>query len=255
MMNLTFLGSGCWQGIPSPFIDDKISKKVEWNSKDFRFRTSLLLETKKKKKILIEITPDIRLQSWKFKLEKLEAVLVSHWHWDHFFGLMDVSWYAEKNKLKIYGNSTTKSFYKSKMSHIPVAFKEFNSYKSFTIDNVKITPISVNHINKTDGFLFENKISNKKIAYLPDLNGLPEKTKDIIKGIDTIIIDATYLASSLKDDPDHFNNKQLLDFLPILKTKEIILTNIGSYHNLNHSNLTKKFPQYTISYDGLKRKY
>ena len=168
---------------------------------------------------------------------------------------MDISWYAEKNKLKVYGNSTTNSFYKSKMSHVPVIFKEFNSYEPFVIDNIKITPISVNHINKTDGFLFENKISNKKIAYLPDLNGLPEKTKEIIKGTDTIIIDATYLGSSLKDDPDHFDNDQLLSFLSKLDAKEIILTNIGSYHNLNHSNLTKKFPQYTISYDGMKRKY
>lgn len=254
-MNLTFLGSGCWQGIPSPFADDKISKKVKWNSKDFRFRTSLLLETKNKKKIVIEITPDIRLQSWKFKIGKPEAVLVSHCHWDHFFGLMDISWYAEKNKLKVYGNSVTNSFYKSKMSHIPVIFKEFNSYEPFVIDNIKITPISVNHINKTDGFLFENKTDNKKVAYLPDLNGLPKKTKEIIEGIDAIIIDATYLGSNLKDDSDHFNNDQLLDFLPGLKAKEIILTNIGSYHGLNHNNLAKKFSQYTISYDGMKRKY
>lgn len=255
MMNLTFLGSGCWQGIPSPFIDDKISKEVEWNSKDFRFRTSLLLETKNKKKIIVEITPDIRLQSWKFKIGKPEAVLVSHSHWDHFFGLMDVSWYAEKNKLTVYGNSTTKSFYKSKMNYIPVIFKEFNSYKSFTIDNVKITPISVNHSSKTDGFLFENKINNKKIAYLSDLNGLPQKTKKIIKGIDSIIVDATYLGSNLKDDPDHLNNDQLISFLSELDAKEIILTNIGSYHNLSHKDLVKKFPQYTISYDGMRRKY
>lgn len=47
MLKLNFIGSGCWQGIPAPFCEDKISKKVKWNSKDFRFRTSFFYNNKK----------------------------------------------------------------------------------------------------------------------------------------------------------------------------------------------------------------
>jgi len=255
MFNLTFLGSGCWQGIPAPFCEDKISKKVKWNSKDFRFRTSLLITTKNNKKIIVEATPDIRLQSWKFKIEKPDAILISHWHWDHFFGLLDISWYAEKNRLTVYGNESTKKWYDSSMNHIPVNFITFESYKPFEIDNLKITPIAVNHVDKTDGFILEDKDSAKKIVYLPDLYSISEQTSQAIKGVDVLILDSTYLGSDISDDATHLKNNQFAEFLSKISAHEIILTGIGSYHGLSHKDLVKKYPQFTICYDGMKRKY
>ncbi len=255
MLNLTFLGSGCWQGIPAPFCEDKISKKVKWNSKDFRFRTSLLIATKNNKKIIVEATPDIRLQSWKFKLEKPDAILISHWHWDHFFGLMDLTWFAEKNKLVVYGNESTKKWYDSSMKHVPVNFTLFESYKPFEIDNLKITPIAVNHVDKTDGFIFEDKDNGKKIVYLPDLNSIPEQTMQAIKNSNVIILDSTYLGSDIDDDSTHLKDGQFSSFLSNLDAKEIILTSIGSYHGLTHNDLVKKYSQYIICYDGLKKSY
>lgn len=255
MFSLTFLGSGCWQGIPAPFGDDSISQQVEWDSKDFRFRTSLHIGTEHGKSIIVEATPDIRLQSWKFGLKKPDAILVSHWHWDHLFGLLDLDWFAEKNQQVVYGNAVTKQWYDDRMSHIKADFQVFDSYQSFEIDNVKITPIAVHHVDDTHGFLFEDLKSGKKIAYLSDLHGIPEKTAGLIEGIEAVITDATYLESDLDDDPTHFQKDQLVPFLETLSGKEIILTNIGSYHDLKHADLEKQFPLYTIAYDGMSREY
>jgi len=255
MMKIIFIGSGCWQGIPAPFREDKISKKVKWNSKDFRFRTSLLITTKNNKKIIVEATPDIRLQSWKFKIEKPDAILISHWHWDHFLGMMDLEWFTEKNRLTIYGNDATKKWHDSRMNHILVNFITFKSYESFKIDNIKITPLAVNHVDDTDGFLFEDSDSGKKIAYLPDLYEIPEKTAKALKQLDVVILDATYLESDITDDPTHLQKNQIVPFLSKINAKEIILTGIGSYNGFSHANLEKKYKQYTISYDGMKRKY
>jgi phosphoribosyl 1,2-cyclic phosphate phosphodiesterase len=255
MFNLTFLGSGCWQGIPAPFCEDKISKKVKWNSKDFRFRTSFLIKTKNNKKIIVEATPDIRLQSWKFKLEKPDAILISHWHWDHFFGLMDLNWFAEKNQLTVYGNESTQKWYSSTIKHVPVNFIKFESYVPFEVDNLKITPIAVNHVDKTDGFIFEDKYGGNKIVYLPDLYSIPEQTAQAIKNANAVILDSTYLGSDINDDSTHLKNDQFAQFLSNISTNEIILTGIGSYHGLTYKNLVKKYPQYTICYDGMKRKY
>ncbi|MBI3250573.1 MAG: MBL fold metallo-hydrolase [Candidatus Andersenbacteria bacterium] len=255
MIKLTFLGSGCWQGIPAPFGDDEISQKVEWDSKDFRFRTSAHIQTEHGKNIIVEATPDIRLQSWKFKLGKPDAFLISHWHYDHLFGLMELDWYTEKNKLTVYGNSITKEWYDSRMSHINVDFQVFESYKPFEIDNVRITPITINHVEDTDGFFFEDMTTNKKIAYLSDLRGIPIKTAELVKDSDAIITDATYLESDISDDPTHLQKEQIIPFLRKLSAKEIILTNIGSYQDLTHADLEQKFPQYTIAFDGMKREY
>lgn len=253
MMKLTFLGSGCWQGIPAPFGDDEISQKVEWDSKDFRFRTSLHIETEKGKSIIVEATPDIRLQSWKYKLKKPDAILVSHWHWDHLFGLLDLDWFASKNPLTVYGNNVTKEWYDERMGHVKVDFQVFKSYETFQIDNIKITPLEVNHVDRTDGFLLEDMNTGKKMAYLSDLHGIPEKTDELIKNSDLVITDATYLASDINDDPTHLQKDQIIPFLEKLSAKEIILTNIGSYQGLTHEDFEKKFSQYTIAYDGMVR--
>lgn len=254
MFKLKLIGSGCWQGVPAPFGDDVISKNVEWDSKNFRFRTSLSIETENKKNIIVEATPDIRLQSWKFNLKAPDAVLISHWHWDHFFGLLDLDWFVEKNGLTVYGNKVTKQWYNEKMNHLKgIDFKIFSSYESFSIDNIIITPITVNHVEDTDGFLFEDKNTKRKFAYLPDLNGIPNRTTKLTTEIDAIIVDATYLESDLSDDPTHLHKNELVTFLKSLKAKEIILSNIGSFQGLTHEDLESKFPQYTISYDGLER--
>lgn len=255
MIKLTFIGSGCWQGIPAPFGDDKISQNVEWGSKDFRFRTSLHIETENGKSIVVEATPDIRLQSWKFKLGKPYAILVSHWHWNHLFGLLDLDWFAKKSPLTVYGNSVTKEWYEESMGHINVNFQIFKSYEPFEIDNLRVTPIAVEHVSGTDGFLFEDLNSGKKFAYLSDLSRIPADTAGMIKDIDLIITDVTYIESGINDDPTHLTKDQIIPFLENLKAKEIVLTNIGSYQGLVHKDLEQKFPQYTVAYDGMERKF
>ncbi len=255
MIKLTFLGSGCWQGIPAPFGDDMISKNVIWGSKDFRFRTSLHIETDKGKSILVEVTPDIRLQSWKFNVSKPEVCLVSHWHWDHLFGLLDLGWFVEKHGLTVYGNHTTKKFYNSQMAHLKVDFKVFESFKPFVVDNIRITPIPVNHVEDTHGFLFEDISTGHKVVYLSDLCGIPPETNISIQNADAIISDATYLESEIHDDPTHLQKEQIIPFFRQLSADRIILTNIGSYQGLTHEDLEGRFPQYTIAYDGMKIQY
>lgn len=255
MFKVIFIGSGCWQGIPAPFGDDAISQNVAWNSKDFRFRTSLHIETENKKNIIVEATPDIRLQSWKFKLKTPDAILISHWHWDHLFGLPDLDWFAGKNALMVYGNKVTKEWYDNKISHLKADFKVFTSYEPFIIDNIKITPIAVDHVKDTDGFLFEDIKTGKKMAYLADLNGIPSRTSEFIKNIDVIITDATYLDSDISDDTTHLQKNDIIPFLKNLKAKEIILAHIGSYQGMTHRDFESKFPQYTIAYDGLERMF
>ncbi len=200
---ITFIGSGCWQGMPAPFSSDKISQSIEWGSKDFRFRTSLHIETSHRRTILVELTPDIRLQSWKFNIKKPDAVVVSHWHWDHLFGLLELDYFVEKNGLLVYGNSITKEWYDQAMAHIPVDFTVFGSYESFVVDNIKVTPVRVDHVEDTDGFIFEDIDSGKKFVYLSDFYNIPERTLSLINGADVVTIDATYLDSSINDDDTH----------------------------------------------------
>ncbi len=249
---ITFLGSGSWQGVPAPFGDDEISKSVEWGSKDFRFRTSLLVQTHNGKNILVEVTPDIRLQSWKYKLTRPDAVLVSHWHWDHLFGLLDLDWFAEKNSLRVYGNRVTKEWQENSMGHINVNFSVFESFKTFVIDNVEITPVPVNHVEETHGFIFKNLETGKAFAYLSDFSSIPDHTSEKLSTSDYATIDATYLASDIDDDLTHVQKDQFPKLFTSIDGPQLILTNIGSYQNLSHDDFQAMFSQQTIAYDGME---
>ena len=79
-MKIKILGSGGWNGIPASFCDCKVCGLAKENpdSKNNRTRPEILVETKKGR-FLIEISPDIRLQSTKFNLVNIKDFLISHW--------------------------------------------------------------------------------------------------------------------------------------------------------------------------------
>jgi phosphoribosyl 1,2-cyclic phosphate phosphodiesterase len=247
---MQFIGSGCWQGIPAPFCDDEISKQVSLSDKDFRFRTSLAIHSTTGKVVVFEMTPDIRLQSWKYKLPKPEAFFVTHWHFDHLFGLLEMEWYAQRYGLIIHSNEITKEWIDQSMGHINTNVNIFTSFDPIQFEEYTITPFPVDHVNKTHGLFVTT--SEKSVAYIPDFNGLPEASLRLLEKADAIICDATYLESDLTDDASHFNHEELLKFLnEKFNSKNIILANIGSFAGYNHDALVEKYPQFTFSYDGM----
>ena len=68
-MNVTMLGSGCWEGTPSPFCSCRICSMAskDHNSIEYRSRPELLVSAEEGK-FLIEISPDIRTQSTRYNL-------------------------------------------------------------------------------------------------------------------------------------------------------------------------------------------
>lgn len=252
MTTIQFIGSGSWQGVPAPFGDDQISKSVAWDTKNFRFRTALHVTTNSGKSILVEATPDIRLQSWKFGLGKPDAILISHWHWDHLFGLLDLDWFAEKNQLHVYGNKVTKIWFDRSMAHINAQFDVFTDHDEIAIDNIKITALPVNHVQDTHGFLIENTVTGKTFFYASDFSSIPEATIAKVNKSDYATIDATYLDSEIDDDPTHVQRNEFATLMKQISGPELILANIGSYQNMDHDDFIAAHPTATIAYDGMK---
>ena len=111
-MKIKILGSGAWEGIPVPFCKCKICRNAKnTDSKDNRTRPEILVETDKGK-FLIEVSPDIRIQSSKFNLPNISDFLISHWHFDHMYGLLELHAWSEfvlGKKLKLYCSKKLKN--------------------------------------------------------------------------------------------------------------------------------------------------
>ena len=80
MMKLTFLGTGTSTGVPVIGCPCEVCKSTD--PRDHRFRTAALLESETTR-ILIDCGPDIRMQLLKVPFKKIDAVLLTHEHYDH----------------------------------------------------------------------------------------------------------------------------------------------------------------------------
>ncbi|OGY37148.1 MAG: hypothetical protein A3G57_04335 [Candidatus Andersenbacteria bacterium RIFCSPLOWO2_12_FULL_45_8] len=74
-MKLTFLGSGCWQGIPAPFGDDEISTKVEGDKSWLINDLSKCNELGFKEVDIVDIAAVSR-DVWQSRLEKADVIMV-----------------------------------------------------------------------------------------------------------------------------------------------------------------------------------
>src|ERR1043165_7426504 len=87
MMKLTFLGTGTSVGVPTLGCD--CATCTSDDPRDKRLRTGLMIENQDQR-LIVDISTDFRQQALRAKLHRLDAILITHAHADHVFGLDDI---------------------------------------------------------------------------------------------------------------------------------------------------------------------
>lgn len=91
-MRFTFLGTGTSSGVPVIGCDCAVCMSAD--PRDNRLRCGAALEfidpSGRPRTILIDATPDLRQQALRHKLARCDAILFTHNHVDHTFGLDEV---------------------------------------------------------------------------------------------------------------------------------------------------------------------
>ena len=85
-MKVTFLGTGTSVGVPS--VGCECATCLSDDPRDKRLRTSVLIEHEGNS-LLIDASTDFRQQALRIGLKHLAAILFTHSHADHCFGLDD----------------------------------------------------------------------------------------------------------------------------------------------------------------------
>lgn len=101
-MTVKILGSGTSIGVPVPTCPCEVCHSHD--PRDNRLRCSALVETDEGKVILVDCGPDMRQQALKADIRQLDALLLTHNHFDHCYGLDDLRPWAFTQTLDTYAD-------------------------------------------------------------------------------------------------------------------------------------------------------
>lgn len=118
----------------------------------------------------------VQLRKYKIKFSKIDNIFISHLHGDHFFGLIGlVSTFgllSRQSDLHIYGPKGIKEIIELQLKlsnsylQFDLVFHELESKESQLIyedDKVEVHTIPLEHRVYTNGFLFKEKIGERKL--------------------------------------------------------------------------------------------
>lgn len=247
-MKITFLGTGTSTGVPE--IGCQCEVCTSKDPRDWRLRTSVLVETGGKR-ILLDCGPDFRWQMIRSKTYQLDAVLISHEHYDHVGGLDDLRPFTRDKSVDIYAEQNVAE---AIVTRIPYVFREHKypgvpkldlhqiGNKPFVAAGLPVIPIRVMHGRLP---ILGYRIGN--MAYLTDLKYLPEEEYAKLEGLDVLIITALKQG----EHPAHEGLEEALANIERIRPKESYLIHMSHRIGL-HALVDKQLPSHVhLAYDGL----
>jgi len=249
-MKLTFLGTGTSTGVPSIACDCETC--LSDDPRDKRLRTSILIEHAGKA-ILVDTSSDFRQQALRANISRLDAVLITHCHVDHVFGLDDIRPLNFRyGAMPIFANEIAwidlrRIFqYIFKPTHFGGGLPQLIPHTvynkaPFCIGEIEITPLEVIH-----GKLPVIAYRFNDFAYATDLNFISEETIAGLQGLDVLVLDCV----RLKPHSTHLGLNEALAYAERINAKQTYLTHLN--HDVLYSRDARLLPDgVQFAVDGL----
>ncbi len=249
---MVILGSGTSVGVPAIGCGCPVCTSA--NPKNRRTRCGLALGLPGGN-LLVDTPPDLREQLLREGIGVVHAVLYTHEHADHIFGLDDlrlmqfylggpVPLYCEPIVEHRIRTSFDYAFQSGERLHpgaIPQLAPRTISLEPFDVLGARVIPLRLEHGPHTPvlGFRFGN------VAYCTDTSGIPPESMELLAGLDVLILDC------LRRQPHvtHFGMSQALAVVEKLRPKRTLFTHLS--HDLEHEATNAELPpDVELAYDG-----
>ena len=251
-MKLTFLGTGTSTGVPSIGCECETCTSID--PRDKRLRVSVLVEHAGQT-ILVDTSSDFRQQALRHKLKRLDAVLVTHCHADHIFGLDDIrplnfrhgalGLYANERAWKdirrifqyVFEPTHVGGGLPQIVPHVVEAGAKFCLGPDFLV-----TPLEVLH-----GRLPVLAYRFNDFAYATDLSEIPPAALDGLRNLDVLVLDCL----RFRPHTTHLWLERALEYVFELRPRRTYFTHMA--HDILHARDSARLPPgVKFAYDGLE---
>ncbi|HEY3326632.1 MAG TPA: MBL fold metallo-hydrolase [Novimethylophilus sp.] len=250
-MQLIVLGVGSSAG--TPVIGCDCATCTSADPRNNRTRCSSAIETDGGEIILIDTAPDLRLQSLRENIRRVDAVLYTHIHADHLNGIDDLRAFCQmqKKQIPLYGNAYTIDNIGTRFGytlHEPGTSWEMPVLRAEAVDGPfdicgeRVIPIPVKHGRAN---ILGWRIRN--FAYLTDISEIPPGSMELLHGLDVVLLDCL----RFKPHHTHINVEQSLAYASLIGARQTYL--IHMTHELEYAMLQSGLPAgVNVGYDGLR---
>lgn len=269
-MRFVFLGTGTSAGIPA--IGCSCAVCMSPDPRDNRLRTAAALEFADPeghpRTVLIDAGPDLRQQALRAGLTRCDAVLFTHNHVDHTFGVDElrrfnavmgaaIDIYAEPHTLshlaRVYQHifdrqaNINDSFVATLISHRVAPAEPIDLF------GLRFTPFRLLHGHlPIAGYRVEPSPGSPvaapflPLAYCTDVSGIPPETWPHLRGLRTLVLDAL----RHRRHPTHFTLEQAVNAAANIAADQTWFVHMA--HDLGHAETDASLPEgMNLAYDGL----
>jgi phosphoribosyl 1,2-cyclic phosphate phosphodiesterase len=204
-----------------------------------RLRTALLIRTRET--LLVDCGPDIRVQLMRNRIERIDAILITHGHGDHYLGLDElealrrsrarVDWkpmpvFASEKTWEVIERRFGYLIGKLLDKHIASAGAPLEALKT------RVTPFETFHSQTAQGsvgYVFEEntETGQRKLVYTSDLMDVVSN-EELLRAADVLIIESNFFNEPADNRPGHMSFQRALEFIERWKPKsETFLVHIS----------------------------
>lgn len=230
-MKIVFLGTGAGNGVPSFFCDCAACQEARDDFSCRRTRSALLLAGEDH--TLIDAPPDLRLQLERAGVRHLERVFLTHWHYDHFGGLGELEFYCQLTRaapLPVYLPAAALDSLKTAFPHLLdyLELRPLEAWQKVGLPGLNIQPLPARHGVPTFGYLIEQ--AGSRLAYFPDTGGFAPEVEELLHGVGTLILDATFNGTNWYPG-SHLSVQEAVQWSQRLKSNLTYLTHLSMHYS------------------------
>ena len=255
--SIVLLGTGTSHGVPVIGCHCVVCESTDPHNKRTRTGVAVIGD---QGTFLIDTPPELRLQLIRERIDLIQAVVYTHGHADHLYGIDDlrlfgyrlehpVPLYCEANVEQQIRESFKYAFAAPQpdLHHGAVPLLELRriGLESFEVLGTQVQPIRLMHGRlPVLGFRIAN------VAFCTDVSFIPDESWPLLEGLDVLVIDA------LREEPHatHFGIPQALAAIERVQPRQAYLTHVS--HSLDYASTNSRLPAgVELSYDGLRIPY